>query len=312
MMRGVQYSLKYCALTPFRGVNNMSSLKWNIGDVEIYQLVELEAGDIIQEIIKNATPKNILEIDWLRPNFADDQGKLKALVQAFLIRSEDKNILIDTCIGNDKPRNDVPEWSNLQSNFLLNLNELGISETDVDIVACTHLHMDHVGWNTKYENNSWVPTFPKAKYLFSKDEYTYWQSKPENEIDDDHAAFDDSVTPILEAGLAELINDNHSIDKNVSFIPTPGHTPSHMSVKIESKGESAIISGDFLHHPCQIAHPDWSTDADTKPEQGIITRKRILEELVDKDTHLIGSHFASPVIGKVKKKNGRMYLKTQD
>jgi len=278
----------------------MKSLKWKIGEVEIFQIVELEAGELIQSVIKGATPKNIRELDWLFPHFADKEGKLKALVQGFLIKSDNKNILIDTCNGNDKKRTDVPEWSNLQTNFLKKLNYLGVAESDVDMVACTHLHMDHVGWNTKLVDGEWVPTFPQARYLFSKKEYQYWVEKPEKEIDDDHASFDDSVTPIVKAGLADLVETDYKIDKQVSFIPTPGHTPYHVSVLVESNSQRAIISGDLLHHPCQIAKPQWVAKADTFPDKAKESRSKMLNEIADTETVLIGSHFANPVAGKVR------------
>lgn len=277
----------------------MTNLKWTIGEVEVHQIVELEAGQIIKDTIKNATPKNIRDIGWLYPNFADEAGNLKALVQGFLIRSDNKNILIDTCNGNDKVRIDIPEWGNLQTNFLKKLRVIGVTEMDVNVVACTHLHFDHVGWNTKFEGGVWLPTFPNAKYLFAREEYEYWEQKPAKEIADDKAAFDDSVDPIVKAGLAELIDMEYKIDRHISFIPTPGHTPHHVSVFIESQNQRAIISGDFLHHPCQVAKPQWTTDADTQPEKGIVTRQRILAEIADTDVLLIGSHFANPVAGRV-------------
>ncbi|MDD3421548.1 MAG: MBL fold metallo-hydrolase [Methanocellales archaeon] len=277
----------------------MTNLKWTIGEVEVHQIVELEAGQIIKDTLKNATPKNIRDIGWLYPNFADEAGNLKALVQGFLIRSDNKNILIDTCNGNDKVRIDIPEWGNLQTDFLKKLRVIGVTEMDVNVVACTHLHFDHVGWNTKFEGGVWLPTFPNAKYLFAREEYEYWNQKPAKEIADDKAAFDDSVDPIVKAGLAELIDMEYKIDRHISFIPTPGHTPYHVSVFIESQNQRAIISGDFLHHPCQVAKPQWTTDTDTQPEKGIVTRQRILAEIADTDVLLIGSHFANPVAGRV-------------
>lgn len=277
----------------------MANLKWTIGEVEVYQIVELEAGPLIQSIIKNATPDNILNIGWLRPHFADDSGKLKALVQSFLIRSDGRNILIDTCNGNDKARSDVPEWAHLQTDFLKRLANIGVAATEVHVVACTHLHMDHIGWNTKRVGQAWVPSFPNAQYLFARKEYDYWVQKPAKEIADDKAAFDDSVTPIVEAGLATLVDVNHKVDRHVSFIPTPGHTPAHVSVLIESENRRAIISGDFLHHPCQIAEPRWTTESDTSPESAMATRQHLLGEIAGTDTLLIGSHFAGPVAGRV-------------
>ncbi len=174
----------------------MTGLKWTIGNVEILQIIELSAGNIIQSLIKDATPRNIMQIKWTR----------------------------------------------LQTNFLQNLNKTGVSEENVDIVICTHLHCDHVGWNTKHENGIWKPTFPTA-----------------------------------------------------------GHTPSHVSVLVESQTKKAIISGDILHHPCQIARPEWLTDGDTMPQKALATRRKILEEIADTNTLLIGSHFPNPVAGHVRR-----------
>jgi glyoxylase-like metal-dependent hydrolase (beta-lactamase superfamily II) len=159
--------------------------------------------------------------------------------------------------------------------------------------------MDHVGWNTKYDGGVWAPTFPKAKYLFVRAEYEYWVQQPEIAIADDKAAFDDSVTPIINAGLADLVAADHRIDRHVSFIPTAGHTPAHVSVLIESQHKRAIISGDLLHHPCQIAQPQWTVTPDMLPDKAMVTRQRFLEQIADTDTLLIGSHFANPVVGRV-------------
>jgi glyoxylase-like metal-dependent hydrolase (beta-lactamase superfamily II) len=281
------------------GRGTMQSPRWKVGDVEIYQLIEIEAGEIIQTIIEGATPEAIRSISWLQPHFANADGSLRALVQSFLIKSAGRNILIDTCVGNDKARAEVPEWSDLSTSFLKGLDEIGVTPSDVDVVACTHLHMDHVGWNTCLRDGAWVPTFPNAEYLFAAEEYHYWHGVPEKEIADDHAAFSDSVTPIVEAGIARFVDSDHRIDAHVEFMPTPGHTPAHVSVVVEADGASAIISGDALHHPCQMAYPDWSTESDTFPDQARETRHKLLSELAGTDTLLVGSHFAGPVAGTV-------------
>jgi glyoxylase-like metal-dependent hydrolase (beta-lactamase superfamily II) len=277
----------------------MTSLKWRIGEVVVFQIVELEAGAIIQSIFKQALPETIRDIRWLYPHFVDEVGNFKALVQSFLIKSDANIILIDTCIGNAKARTDVPAWANLQTDFLKNLSDLGVTATDVNVVACTHLHMDHVGWNTKYDGGVWGPTFPKAKYLFVREEYEYWMQKPARESADDKAAFDDSVTPIMNAGLAELVAEDYRIDRHVSFIPTAGHSHAHVSVLIESQHKRAIISGDILHHPCQIAKPHWTVTPDMLPDKALMTRQRLLDQIAGTDTLLIGSHFANPVAGRV-------------
>lgn len=288
----------------------MKSLEWTVGDVRIVSIVELEAGEVIQGAIPMAKPESIRSIDWLCPRFATQEGHLKALVQAFLVQSGNHNILIDSCNGNDKERTDIPEWNGLQTDFLTSLEAAGVSVGDIDIVACTHLHMDHVGWNTIKQGGRWVPTFPKARYYFAREEYEYWVQRPEREIRDDKAAFEDSVAPIIKANLATLVDPNHQIDQRVTLVPSPGHTPCHVSVHIESGGSRALISGDFLHHPCQIAEPEWTTDADTFPDQGIVTRRKLLGQLADTGTLLIGSHFAGPVAGWVRRVEGKLILET--
>lgn len=282
----------------------MSQNKIKIGDIEIISIIELEAGEVIQSIIHGATTENIQKIDWLVPYWADKGGKLNAVVQSFLVKTPDKNILVDTCNGNDKQRPTMPEWSNLQIDFLQKLSDYGVNERQIDIVVCTHMHLDHVGWNTRLVDGKWIPTFPNAKYLFAKKEYEYWFSDPAREVDDDKFAFNDSVRPIFESGLAILVEENYRIDDNIRLVPTPGHTPCHVSVEIKSQDQKAIISGDFLHHPCQIPNSDWYTDADTDSEKATLTRKKMLKKLVNTDTILVGSHFAKPAWGKIRRVDG--------
>ena len=286
-----------------------SFLKWQIGAVEIFQIVEMEENEIFSSFIPEAKRENIKKIPWLYPNFADGKGELKALVQSFLIKSNAKNILIDTCNGNGKNRPNVKEWSNLNTDYLSKFESAGVKPGQIDIVACTHLHFDHVGWNTLKKDGQWQPTFPNAKYLFSQAEYDYWIKKPAKEMIDDFNGIDDSVTPIVNAGLAQFIPDDYRLDNQVSFFPTPCHTPHQISVKIESQGKTAIITGDVIHHPCQIAHPEWITGADTFPEQTVETRQKFLQDVKDKDILIIGTHFANPVTGKiVTTKDGLMFI----
>ncbi|HIH22431.1 TPA: MBL fold metallo-hydrolase [Candidatus Micrarchaeota archaeon] len=279
----------------------MTGLKWKIGQVEISQITEIDAGDVIQGAIKEATPENIKAIKWLYPHFADEHGKLKSLVQSFLIKSNGKNILIDTCNGNDKIRSDLPQWGKLHTDFLKKLNAISADAKDIDIVICTHFHCDHVGWNTKLENGIWKPTFMNAKYIFPREEYDYWKQMPEKELEDDKHAFNDSVAPIIKSGLAEFVDPDHKIDNRVKLIPTPGHTPDHVSIMIESDGQNAMISGDFLHHPCQIASPNWSMPYDSLPDKALDTRRKILSQIADANILLIGSHFPNPVAGHVRR-----------
>lgn len=288
----------------------MKPLSWKIGEVEVFQIVEMEGGELIQGTIKKATPEHIKKISWLYPNFADENGKFKSLVQSFLVKSNGKNILVDTCNGNGKQRPNAPTWGNLNTNYLERLKSLGVSEDQIDIVICTHLHFDHVGWNTRREGNSFSPVFKKAKYLFANKEYQYWVKNPEKEMVDDKMAFADSVEPIVKAGLEKIVADDYRIDENLKFIPTPGHTPGHVSITIQSKNQKALISGDFLHHPCQVQNPDWTMDADSLPDLATQTRFNMIKKLANSDILLIGSHFSNPVAGYIVSSAGSYVFKT--
>lgn len=282
----------------------------NLGSATITPVVELfDTGKIIQDGIPDATPENAKTISWLAPNYADNDGKLKAQVQAFLVEVGGKKIVVDGCCGDGRERPGLPEWAHLQSGFMERFKQIWQPE-DVDIVLCTHMHFDHVGWNTTFVDRKWVPTFPDAQYIFSEREFNYWNSKPEAEMEDDKMGFVESVLPVYEAGLVKLVPDDYQVTKEVSFIPTPGHTPGHVAILIEIDGKSAVISGDALHHPCQIAHPEWGTPWDTDTEQSNKSRRELLERLAGTDTLLIGAHFAEPVAGRIKK-NGDSFRLTK-
>lgn len=269
-----------------------------LGTVTIVPIFEVDAGQIIQDGLPDATPENTKIIGWLSPNYADENGKLKAQVQAFLIETGGKKILVDSCCGDGRERPGLAEWAHMQTGFMERFKQVWAPE-DVDFVICTHMHFDHVGWNTTFVEGKWIPTFPNAQYIFSKREFNYWNSKPEKEMEDDRMGFAESVLPIHKAGLAKLVPDDYQAAEGVSLIPTPGHTPGHVAVLIESNGESAVISGDALHHPCQIAHPEWGTPFDTDTEQANRSRLELLNRIVDTNTLLIGTHFAEPIAGKV-------------
>lgn len=270
-----------------------------LGDTTITPLFEIDAGSVLQDCIKSATPEAIKEISWLQPDYADNQGYLKANVQSFLFEADGKKVVIDSCVGNGRNRPELSAWADLSTDFLERFSRV-FSPHEVDMVICTHLHFDHVGWNTTHQGNSWVPTFPNAQYIFVEQEFNYWQTKPANEVIDDHNGFVESVLPIYEAGLAKLVPSDYQISDELTLIPTPGHTPGHVSILIQSEGQQALISGDALHHPCQLAHPKWKsfdTDSDLANE----TRQRLLERFADTDTLFIGSHFTEPIAGRLQR-----------
>ncbi|MDR3513146.1 MAG: MBL fold metallo-hydrolase [Caulobacteraceae bacterium] len=272
-------------------------LKWRVGDVTVTRIVELDAIIDSKFILPQATPEAVLDIPWLRPHFVDDDGRLKLSVHALVVEAPGRRILVDTCIGNDKPRA-FQAWNMMQTRFLEDLETAGFARESIDAVLCTHLHVDHVGWNTMLVDGRWVPTFPKARYLMGRTEFDYWRSAPETGAGEP-VVFQDSVQPVFDAGLVDLVETDHVVCDEVSLTPTLGHTPGHVSVRIRSRGEEALITGDFIHHPCQMVHPEWAASADCDPDQSIRTREDAFAGLAGTPTLVIGTHFAAPTAGRV-------------
>jgi glyoxylase-like metal-dependent hydrolase (beta-lactamase superfamily II) len=277
-------------------------MQWRIGDVTVSKVVELEVTGGSRFILPQATYEATLPIGWLQPHFADERGRLKMSIHALVVETPERRIIVDTCLGNDKQNRRIPTWNNLQGPFLADLAAAGFARQSIDTVLCTHLHVDHVGWNTMLVDGpngtkAWVPAFPRARYLMGRVEFAHWQSQRER--DDMAAVFADSVAPIYDAGLADLVETDHRICDEISLVPTLGHTPGHVSVRILSQGEEALITGDFMHHPCQIARPDWSSTADSDPDEARRTRERMLSELCGRPVLVIGTHFAGATAGHI-------------
>ncbi|HEX3365008.1 MBL fold metallo-hydrolase [Phenylobacterium sp.] len=273
-------------------------LSWRIGDVTVTRILELEATGGTRFILPQATPDAVREMVWLAPHFADENGKLRMSVHALVVETPSARIVVDTCIGNDKER-DIPTWSGLQTNFLADLAAAGFPRESIDVVLCTHLHVDHVGWNTMLVDGQWVPTFPNARYLLGRDEFEYWQAEEKDAERPERSHFHDSVQPVWDAGLIDLVATDHQVCPEVALEPTLGHTPGHVSVRIRSKGEEALITGDFIHHPCQLSHPEWATPADYDPAASTATRARMFGDLAGTETLVIGTHFTAPTAGHV-------------
>ena len=273
-------------------------LQWQIGDVKVTRIVEIEAIGGTRFVLPQAVPEVIQGIGWLQPHFADERGKLKMSIHALVVETPTRRILVDTCIGNDKERG-IPAWSNLQTTFLADLEAAGYPRESIDTVLCTHLHVDHVGWNTMLVDGKWIPTFPRARYLMGKTEFDYWRDEGSEGMGTDRRVFIDSVQPVFDAGLVDLVDTDHRVCEEVRLTPTLGHTPGHVSVRITSKGQEALITGDFTHHPCQLAHPEWASAADFDPEASTATRNRVFSELAGQQVLVIGTHFAAPTAGHV-------------
>lgn len=270
-------------------------LTWQIGGVRISRVVESEGPTPGKFLFADATPEKLLQHAWMKPHFMTDDGRLVASVHAFVLESQGRVIVVDTCVGNDKPR-DVKNWNMRNGPFLEDMAAAGFPRERVTHVLCTHLHVDHVGWNTMLKDGKWVPTFPNARYLFGKKEYEYWSRHADGQ---DRTIQHDSVRPILEAGLADLVESDHRLTPEVFLESTPGHTPGHVSVRIKSKGEDAVITGDLMHHPVQCADPQLASNFDFDPDAARATRRAFLERYKDGRTLVLGTHFAPPTAGKI-------------
>jgi len=272
-------------------------LSWRIGAVKVTKIVELEFTGGTRFILPQATREAVAGMHWLKPHFMSDDARLIMSVHALVVETPTRRIVVDTCIGNDKSGRMAPHWNNMQGPFLADLVAAGYPRESIDTVLCTHLHVDHVGWNTMQVDGAWKPTFPNARYLMAESEFGYWRGSPEGE--GQAVIFADSVQPVFDAGLVDLVATDHRICDEVRLVPTHGHTPGHVSIAIESQGAQGLITGDFVHHPCQMAHPDWASSADFDPAASIATRHRMFSSLAEGPTLVIGTHFAGATAGRV-------------
>ena len=264
-------------------------MRWNVGRVRITKIVELETIGSTRFILPLASNEEIRKLPWLIPHFASEEGRLKMSIHSLLVETPSRRIVVDTGLGNDKQGRSVPTWNMRNTPFLETMAAAGFPPDSIDTVLCTHLHVDHVGWNTRLEGDRWVPTFAKARYLFGRTEYEYWRDH--SEASDKAAVFHDSVKPIVDAGKADLVASDIRVCDEITLIPTPGHSPGHMSVHIKSDGEEGLLTGDVAHHPCQMAHLNWSSTADSDPVQSTATRRELFSGFADKPALAIGGHF---------------------
>ncbi|MBC2904693.1 MBL fold metallo-hydrolase [Streptomyces cupreus] len=273
---------------------------WAVGDIMIHRIDEMglppQTGPWL---LPHATKNVVNRQEWLRPDFADRDGILHLDSHSFALVVNGLRILVDTGIGNGKTRAN-PAWHDLRTDYLARLTAAGFPPDSIDRVVLTHLHTDHVGWNTQAEGDAWVPTFPNARYVTSKTEYDFWAAYDMDEPR--RNMFIDSVYPIQDAGLldrVEVPTGGIDIADGVRLIPTPGHTPGHVAVQISGGDAKALITGDCIHHPVQFAHPDIGSCVDIGPAQAEITRRALLAAVADTGTLVLGTHFPPPTAGRV-------------
>ena len=285
-------------------VSEVSMQRWKIGTITVTRVVEIEMASSIRWLLPQATRESLLEQAWLQPHFCNAEGRAVMSIHTFVVEADGMRMLVDTCVGNDKKRQ-LDNWSLRQGPFLRDLAEAGFPPESIDRVLCTHLHVDHVGWNTRLRNGKWVPTFPNARYLFARGEYQHWAKETDpSQVE----VMQDSVQPVIDAGLVDLVEPDHRVTEGVRLEPTPGHTPGHVSVCISSGDACAVITGDLMHHPIQCAHPEWPSSADSAPELAMQTRRAFLERHAGTPTLVLGTHFAGPAAGRIVREGGAFRL----
>jgi glyoxylase-like metal-dependent hydrolase (beta-lactamase superfamily II) len=275
-------------------------LCWKIGDVTVTRVVEHSAALPASGFLPASSAEALAShADWLKPWSLDDDDNLLISIHALCVETEGRKIVVDTCIG-QRPLPDPYAILSNDGAFLAALADAGFARETVDTVICTHMHFDHVGWNTMLVDGQWVPTFPSARYLLAQREYEHWmQASEEERFAASAITFDDAVLPLFDAGVVDLVSVDHQVTGDVALEHTPGHTPGHVSVRIRSRGEVAIITGDCAHHAVQLAEPGWHPHVDTDGDQSTATRRRLVAECCDQPVLVIGTHFPPPTAGHI-------------
>lgn len=279
---------------------------WTLGTVTVTRIEEqLGMASFPPDEYFTDFDRDILErhLGWLVPNhYVPEHDALVTSVHSWLIRTPRHTILLDCCAGNRKDRPWWPRFHQLDTPFLERLHAAGTRPEDIDIVLCTHLHADHIGWNTELRDGRWVPTFQNARYLFSREENDFWDPRKNTELAEDPArkiAYRDSVLPVLEAGQAQLVDGLHAIDDTLLVEPAPGHTPGHVLLKLAADGARGVFCGDVLHHPLQVYAPHWNSQFCLLPAQARSTRRRMLEDCAERGALLFPTHFGAPHVATI-------------
>lgn len=268
-----------------------------LGDVTVTRLEEMH-GPIMPP---NAFFPTIPETAWtehseaLAPDHFDAGSEMvQVAMQTWLLRSEGKTILIDTGVGNDKARPAVPVWDHLHLDYLGTLAAAGVQASEVDLVVNTHLHVDHVGWNTTLVDGEWQPTFPNATYLMPRADFEYWnpQNNPNIVGGVNENVYEDSVAPVAAAGLVQLWEGSHVIDSALRLDAAPGHTPGSSVITLTSGSDRALFAGDLMHSPIQVAHVDHNSCFCENPAEAIATRRRLLGWAADAHALVLPAHFS--------------------
>jgi glyoxylase-like metal-dependent hydrolase (beta-lactamase superfamily II) len=267
----------------------MTSL--TLGDVTVTRVVEIGRSTYpTTSMLPASTPEALARHrGWLKPFWDDTTGDLGSRIGTWVVRTPEHVVLIDTGVGNDKKR-DNALWNLRQGTFLDDLRAAGVTPEQVDIVVITHMHVDHVGWNTRLVDGRWVPTFPRARYVFAGEEWSFWKHESARGADES-GCIDDSVLPVVAAGQAQLVDATHRIDPWLRFEPSVGHTPGHVSVRLSTRAGEAVFSGDLMHRVVQVAEPQWSSRFCYDGGRAAETRREFVERHADSGILILAAHF---------------------
>jgi glyoxylase-like metal-dependent hydrolase (beta-lactamase superfamily II) len=278
----------------------------DLGGVSIDRVVEIESMALPREAVLPHAPMEAIEAAMaiLPPGTIEPGTRAMRLsFHSYLIRTRHHRILVDTCFGNDKERPYLAEANRRNGDFLARLAAFGVAPEEIDFVLCTHLHVDHVGWNTRLVDGRWVPTFPNARYVMGVKDYDHFLAGHDAASEDARriSAFADSVLPIVAAGRAVLIDGEHEIDDAIRIEPWPGHSPGHQIVHVAGDRAGGVMTGDCFHHPIQLLHPEWHTGYCVDPVWSARQRRRLLERFADTPTLIFPAHFLPPAAGRIER-----------
>jgi glyoxylase-like metal-dependent hydrolase (beta-lactamase superfamily II) len=271
--------------------------QWRVGDATITSVVEDETAHIPPEFFFPAgTAEAVTRHPWVVADYADADGNVSLRVQALVVEIGPRVIIVDPCVGNFK-NVPFPFWANQEWPFMDRFAAAGFAPDRVDAVVHTHVHFDHIGWDTHLVDGAWVPTFTGARHLYTAADLAWVRSAPEGPSMTE--SLRESIQPIIDAGLADEVADDADLGDGVRLEPSPGHTPGHVSMWIESAGERALVTGDFMHHPVQFAEPDWAEVGDVDVDLARSTRLRMIRQAAASGALVIGTHFAARPAGRV-------------
>jgi glyoxylase-like metal-dependent hydrolase (beta-lactamase superfamily II) len=277
---------------------------WRVGEAEITRVLEYEKPFVaIGQLLPGLTPEVLARHrEWMEPRLLDPATGFAVIAfHSFLIRTPHHLILVDTCTGNDKHRPHKTNYHQKHWPYLENLAAAGAQPEQIDFVMCTHLHVDHVGWNTRLVDGRWAPTFPRARYLIARQEWEYWRVDAQRELYTPDRYHEDSILPVIESGQTDFVSLHHVIDDWVRLEPSTGHTPGHVNVRVRSGEASAVLCGDIFHTALQVAEPQINSCFCIEPEKARRTRREFLESHADAPVLVMPAHFPTPTVGRVRR-----------